>query len=75
MQVTFIFSDKILGADFTDMRLTNKSNKGAGLFKCIIDICSKTSGLFFEGQKNNYNHQRISNIFWMSLVVYQTKYG
>lgn len=41
MQVTFIFSDKILGADFADMRLTNKSNKGAELFKCIIDICNK----------------------------------
>ena len=50
------FIDNIWGADFADMQLISKFNKGFRFLLCAIDISSKYAWVIPLKEKKNYNY-------------------
>ena len=70
------FIDNILGADFGDMQLISKSNKGFWFVLCVINICSTYVRVIpLKDKKKELPLLMLSKKSWINQVANQIKYG
>ena len=68
------FIDNIWGADFADMQLPSKFNKGFRYLLFVVDIYIKYAWVVLLNQKKVLQLLMLFKSFQMSLVANQTKY-
>ena len=66
---------KFWGADFADMQLISKFNKGFRFLLCVIDIFSKYEWLNSLKDKKVLQLLMLFKKSYMNLIANQTKYG
>ena len=69
------FIDNIWGADFVDMQLISKFNKGTHFLSCVIDISISTHELFHQKIREGLQLLTLFKKSWINLTANQTKYG